>query len=135
MPEFRLPVRVYYEDTDAGGFVYHGNYIRYMERARTEWLRALGFEQDELLRRHGVLFAVRRIAVEYLKPARLDEQLEISVRMAARRNASVRFAQAVYNQAGRMLCQAEVDIACIDAQTMKPRRFPKPVMSELDNVD
>ncbi|MEJ1469461.1 MAG: YbgC/FadM family acyl-CoA thioesterase, partial [Candidatus Sedimenticola sp. (ex Thyasira tokunagai)] len=75
MMEFIWPVRVYYEDTDSGGVVYYANYLKFMERARTEWLRQLGFEQDELLEKEGILFAVRRVAVDYLRPARFNDEL------------------------------------------------------------
>lgn len=82
---FSLPVRVYYEDTDSGGVVYHSNYLNFMERARTEWLRALGFEQDELLRENGVLFAVSAVSITFHKPARFNELLAVTVTLARRR--------------------------------------------------
>ena len=95
MNGFGWPVRVYYEDTDAGGVVYYANYLRFLERARTEWLRALGFEQDALARDAGVIFAVRRVEVDYLKPARFNDALTVHARIAERGRASLVFAQEV----------------------------------------
>src|SRR4030066_1801109 len=92
---FSMPVRVYYEDTDSGGVVYHSNYLNFMERARTEWLRALGFEQDELLRRDGVIFAVRSANIEFLKPARFNDLLQATVQISRRGQASLSFAQEI----------------------------------------
>ena len=93
--DFQWPVRVYYEDTDSGGVVYYANYLRFMERARTEWLRALGFEQDILIRDEGIIFAVRSASLEYLRPARFNDQLLVGVRLAESRRASLSFEQAV----------------------------------------
>ena len=94
-PVFSIPIRVYYEDTDAGGVVYYANYFRFMERARTEWLRGLGFEQDELARDPGVLFAVRTAKLEFLKPARFNDLLEATVEIRERGRASLTFGQRV----------------------------------------
>jgi acyl-CoA thioester hydrolase len=93
MTALRLPVRVYYEDTDAGGVVYHTGYIRYFERARTEWLRALGYSQKQLAEEAGVLFTVVELTVRFLKPARLDDMLEVLARVGERRGASLAFVQ------------------------------------------
>lgn len=130
--EFHLPVRVYYEDTDAGGVVYHANYLRFMERARTEWLRQLGHEQDELIKTEGLIFAVHSVTIEYLKPARFNELLDVSVRITELRGASLNAQQEVLNQAGELLCRAEVRIACVDAGTLKPRPIPKTLLPELN---
>ena len=120
---FSTPIRVYYEDTDAGGVVYYANYLRFMERARTEWLRALGFEQDELSRDPGVVFAVRSCHLEFRKPARFNELLEVTVRIAARGGASLTFAQQIRRD-GTVLCEGEVLVACLDAQRFTPRPLP-----------
>jgi acyl-CoA thioester hydrolase len=130
---FRLPVRVYYEDTDAGGVVYYANYLKFMERARTEWLRALGFEQDALAREHGVIFAVRSVNVDYRRPARFNDLLTVTSRLVEVGRASLRFAQAV-TRAGeaRVLCDGEVRIACVDAQGLRPRPIPRIVLSKLE---
>lgn len=125
---FFLPVRVYYEDTDAGGVVYYANYLRFMERARTEWLRALGFEQDELSRDPGVVFAVRSCKLEFRKPARFNDLLEVTVRIAVRGGASLTFAQQIRRD-GAVLCEGEVLVACLDAQRFTPRPLP-PVLTD-----
>jgi acyl-CoA thioester hydrolase len=132
--EFHLPIRVYYEDTDAGGVVYHANYLCFMERTRTEWLRQLGFEQDELIKTEGLVFAVRGMTIEYLKPARFNELLDVSVTITELRGASLRAQQDVRNQSGEILCQADVRIACVDANTLKPRPIPKTLFPELNHV-
>ena len=101
-PEFSWPVRVYYEDTDAGGVVYHARYLNLLERARTEWLRSLGVEQDHLLAETGLLFLVSRIAVDYLRPARFNQQLQVTVRAAVlQRGPRCRCVQEVRDLAGR----------------------------------
>lgn len=120
---FRLPVRVYYEDTDAGGVVYYANYLKYMERARTEWLRAAGWEQTDLAGAHGVLFAVRSVALDYHAPARLDDALEVEARVVAIGRARIDFTQQVLRD-GKPLCAGRVRIACLDAATFRPRALP-----------
>jgi len=121
--EFRWPIRVYYEDTDAGGVVYHTGYIRYFERARTEWLRSLGYSQQRLVQEEGVLFTVVDLAIHYLRPARLDDLLEVVTR-AEVAGASVLFHQAARNAGGELLAEGQVRVACVDAQTFRPRRLP-----------
>ncbi len=121
--EFRWPVRVYYEDTDAGRVVYHTSYIRYFERARTEWLRALGFSLHRLSQEQGVLFTVVDVAIRYRKPARLDDLLEVVTR-ADVAGASVLFAQAIHAAGGELLAEGEVRVACVDAKTFRPLRLP-----------
>jgi acyl-CoA thioester hydrolase len=123
---FSLPVRVYYEDTDSGGVVYHSNYLNFMERARTEWLRALGFEQDELLREHGVLFAVSTVNLAFHKPARFNELLAVTVALERRGAASLSLKQQV-RRADTVLASAEVRVACIDAQRFVPVAIPAAV--------
>jgi acyl-CoA thioester hydrolase len=122
---FTWPVRVYYEDTDAGGVVYYANYLKFFERARTEYLRALGMEQDELRARYGILFAVKSIAVDYRAPARFNDLLWVSAAPAEFRRASLNFLQAI-GRAGESeaLCAATVRIACLDAVTFRPRPMP-----------
>src|SRR3990170_7209247 len=104
---FSIPIRVYYEDTDAGNVVYYANYLKFMERARTEWLRDLGFEQDELLRRDGVVFAVRSARLEFLKPARFNDLLQATVQVTRRGKASITFAQEIRRDE-LALCEGEV---------------------------
>jgi len=120
---FSLPVRVYYEDTDTGGVVYHSNYLNFMERARTEWLRALGFEQDELLREYGVIFAVSAVSVAFHKPARFNELLAVTVALERRGAASLTLKQEV-RRGDELLASGEVRIACIDAQRFVPVAIP-----------
>jgi acyl-CoA thioester hydrolase len=120
----RLPVRVYYEDTDAGGVVYHTGYIRYFERARTEWLRALGHSQQQLAEEAGVLFTVVELTVRYLKPARLDDLLEVLAQVGERRGASLGFVQEIRNAAGELLAEGQVRVACVDQHSLQPRRLP-----------
>jgi acyl-CoA thioester hydrolase len=125
---FSLPIRVYYEDTDSGGVVYHSNYLNFMERARTEWLRALGFEQDELLRAQGVLFAVSTVNLAFHKPARFNELLAVTVALDRRGAASLTLKQQV-QRGDVVLASAEVRIACIDAQRFVPVAIPAAVAS------
>jgi len=135
MTEFSWPVRVYYEDTDAGGVVYYANYLRYLERARTEMLRALGFEQDKLAQDHNIIFIVRKVTIDYLKPAIFNEELTVNARITGLRKASMLFEQTIYNKQNDLLCQAEIRIACINNKTMKPVSIPAFIISELDHVD
>lgn len=128
---FSIPIRVYYEDTDAGNVVYYANYLKFMERARTEWLRALGFEQDELSRHDGVLFAVRSARLEFLKPARFNELLQATVRVNQRGKASITFAQEIRRDE-LTLCEGEVKVACLDAATFTPRPIPEGMGSKID---
>ncbi|MEX0951146.1 MAG: tol-pal system-associated acyl-CoA thioesterase [Gammaproteobacteria bacterium] len=127
--EFSFSVRVYYEDTDAGGVVYHSNYLRFMERARTEWLRALGCEQDVLMREQGLVFAVRQVNIDYLKPARLNELLDVNVELLQQKRASARFRQSIHNSAGDLLCEASVVIVCVNATELKPCAIPAGLFS------
>ena len=126
---FRWPVRVYYEDTDASGVVYHARYVAFFERARTEMLRQHNFHQQQLLSEQ-VAFVVRRMTVDYLAPARLDEQLEVQSEITCLRGASLTFAHRIVNSDGALLSQADVLIACIDPHQMKPRALPKSIVAE-----
>ncbi|OJH82290.1 tol-pal system-associated acyl-CoA thioesterase [Serratia marcescens] len=126
---FRWPVRVYYEDTDASGVVYHARYVAFFERAHTEMLRQHNFHQQQLLSEQ-VAFVVRRMTVDYLAPARLDEQLEVQSEITSLRGASLTFAQRIVNSDGALLSQADVLIACIDPHQMKPRALPKSIVAE-----
>ena len=120
---FSIPIRVYYEDTDTGGVVYHSNYLNFMERARTEWLRALGFEQDELLREYGVIFAVSAVSVAFRKPARFNELLAVTVALDRRGAASLTLKQEV-RRGDELLASGEVRVACLDAQRFAPVAIP-----------
>lgn len=124
-PTFIWPVRVYYEDTDAGGLVYHAAYLRFLERARTEWLRALGFEQDRLRDEHGILFAVRRLGIDYVRPARFNDALRVTATVSDHGGASIDFSQLVLAAgADTLYCRATVNVACIGARSSRPARIP-----------
>ena len=126
LENFSWPVRVYYEDTDAGGLVYHSNYLNFFERARTERLRALGYEQDRLREVEGILFAVRSLQIDYLKPALFNQQLRITAEVATIKKASLIFEQTITLEQtiDKVLCTASVRIACINAQTLRPTPIP-----------
>lgn len=135
---FAWPVRVYWEDTDAGGVVFYANYLKYFERARTERLRAMGYEQDALLREEGILFVVKAVQVDYLKAARFNEELLVTADFAAVRQASLIFDQTVMRLAleeNEILTRGTVKIACLDAETMKPRLIPDHLLRRINNDD
>jgi len=123
---FSAETRVYYEDTDAGGIVYYANYLKFMERARTEWLRSLGWDQSLL----PVLFVVRKVETEYLRPARLDDLLQVDVSLEARRGSKLVFLQQI-KRAGELLCQARVEVACVDRSRLRPCRLPASLLATL----
>jgi len=131
--EFNWQVRVYYEDTDSGGVVYYANYLRFMERARTEWLRSLGVEQDILAQKEGLIFAVRSIQVEYLKPAKFNELLDVSVAMSKSGKASMTFEQSIVQVEGQqqLLCTGIVKVACLDGATFRPKAIPQIISREI----
>ncbi|RQW83795.1 MAG: tol-pal system-associated acyl-CoA thioesterase [Methylococcus sp.] len=128
---FVWPVRVYYEDTDAGGVVYHANYIRFMERARTEFLRHLGFELNLLEREQRLIFAVRDLNVDFRRPARLNDLLEISVDFEAVRAASLLFVQQV-SRDGQLLCAGRVRVAALSADSFRPMAIPEFMLERLE---
>ena len=129
---FYWPVRVYYEDTDAGGVVFYANYLKFFERARTEMLRALGFEQDELIANNGIIFAVRSIEVDYLRPALFNDQIIVSAEVVQAKKVSVSFAQSITRNA-EVLCKSTVRIACLDAKTLRPKEIPENLLELLKN--
>ncbi len=125
-----LPVRIYYEDTDAGGVVYYANYLKYLERGRTEFLRALGFEQRALARETGLAFAVRAFAAEYLKPAVLDDELVVTTEVEALGRAQVTFAQTI-ERGEETLLTATVRVACLELARGKPAAIPASLRAQL----
>ncbi len=135
MANFRWPVRVYYEDTDAGGVVYYANYLRFFERARTERLRSLGFEQDEIRLQDGVLFAVKSVHVDYKLPARFNEELLVSADVVRLKRASVVFEQEITLKKSDelVLCSATVRIACVDERELRPRTIPSVMYQRIKN--
>ena len=134
MTEYILPVRVYYEDTDSGGVVYHANYLKFMERARTEWLRAQGLEQDRIARDFGVLFAVRAMQIDFLLPARFNQALQVSAKVSKFAPASIVFEQQVRladSVAEKPLCQAMVKVACLSVDGLRPKAIPNAIKLEM----
>ncbi|HEX2830302.1 MAG TPA: tol-pal system-associated acyl-CoA thioesterase [Burkholderiales bacterium] len=127
---FAWPVRVYYEDTDAGGVVYYANYLKFTERARTEWLRAAGFEQTDLAKVHGVVFVVRAFAIDYLKPARFDDALRVTVELIKVGAGQIDLIQRVMRE-DEELATAAVKIACVRLETMRPVRIPREILAKL----
>ncbi len=124
---FVLPLRVYWEDTDAGGVVYYANYLKFCERARSEWLRSLGVDQQRLAQTEGLMFVVSTAEVRYLSPARLDDALLVGVDFGARGAASLEFVQQVRRDdpARTLLAEARVLVACVQAQSFRPQRMPE----------
>lgn len=124
-------MRVYYEDTDSAGIVYHASYLRFMERARTEWLRSLGFDLPTLRSEHQVLFTVSRMRIDYLRPSYFNDMLDVSLGLTRFGGASLLLDQKVQRASRELLCRAEVRIACVDATTLRPRPIPQVVCTEL----
>jgi len=130
---FAFRMRVYYEDTDAGGVVYYANYLKFMERARTEWLAALGFPLATFERTHGVAFVVRRLEIDFLGPARLNDALDVTVE-AVERGASRLVATQSCRRDGIALANAHVTLACVDKAHWRPTRIPKPLSEALEST-
>jgi acyl-CoA thioester hydrolase len=128
-PTFRIEVRVYYEDTDAAGIVYYANYLRFIERGRTELLRTLGHDQNALMK-EGIAFAVRSANVEFLKPARLDDLLTVETGIASLGRAQVTFAQRIRRD-HELLLDAKIRVACIDPERGKPIPMPRALHEQL----
>ncbi len=127
---YRHTVRVYWEDTDAGGVVFYANYLKFFERARTEWLRHLGLAQQDLRDRTGAIFVVADTHVQYRAPARLDDELTVTVELSARGAASMTMAQEAW-RGSTLLAQGRIRIGCVDAASFKPRRLPSEVIALL----
>ena len=127
---FTWPVRVYYEDTDLGGVVYYANYLKFMERARTEWLRALGFEQTALAREHGVVFVVSSLTIDYLRPAALDDELAVTVELEKLGAGQIVLRQTIA-RAQEALATAGVRLGCVNTATFRPVRIPGPIVAGL----
>ncbi len=121
--DFQFQIRVYYEDTDAGGVVYYANYLKFFERARTEWLRSLGFEQNAMADDTGCIFIVRSLDTQYRKPAKLDDHLTIRCRVARLGKASIDFAQTCERES-ELLTSGKVQVGCVDRLTLRPRALP-----------
>jgi acyl-CoA thioester hydrolase len=133
-PVFSQPIRIYYEDTDAGGIVYHANYLRFMERTRTEWLRAIGVQLSQLESVTGTILVVRDAALEFIAPARLDDQVQVDVRLLLVRRVSITLGQTVSlvsSSITTLLCSGTVRIAAIDKQSGRPVAMPDAVTDRI----
>ena len=133
---FEHPVRVYWEDTDAGGIVFYANYLKFFERARTEWLRALGHSQQEMVDTTGCMFVVQDTHVRYLKPARLDDLLSVTVALEHAGRAMMTIAQQAWRSSpergDELLAEGSIRIGCVNAGTFKPQRIPNAIAASLD---
>ncbi|MEI7430343.1 MAG: tol-pal system-associated acyl-CoA thioesterase [Betaproteobacteria bacterium] len=135
---FSIPVRIYYEDTDAGGVVYYSNYLKFLERCRTEWLRAIGHEQAELMRDPGIAFVVRTVSLEYLKPARLDELLSVTLEVEKITKSQIFFRQHIRRASPETasgwdeLINAKIQIVCVNAALMKITSIPTLLRTQLE---
>ena len=127
---FDLPVRVYWEDTDAGGVVFYANYLKFFERARTEWLRSMGFGQERLRVETGTVFIVSETAVRYLQPARLDDQLRVTVQVQVCRRASLTIRQQAW-RGDVLLAEGTIRIGCVEAQSFRPCRIPNEIYERI----
>jgi tol-pal system-associated acyl-CoA thioesterase len=132
LPRFRLPVRVYYQDTDAGGVVFHAAYLHFLERARTEFLRSLGFDIGRLAA-EGVLFALNRLEMEFLRPARLDDALEVTAAVGHLGRTSARFVQTVELADGTVAMRATLSLVCVCATRFRPMGIPQDLRSALES--
>ena len=130
---FRFPIRVYYEDTDAGGVVYYANYLRYMERARTEWLSSLGYELSTLERVEGLVFVVHRVEIDYRIPARLGETIDATVALVELGRASMAVEQDIV-RGEDVLTRARVALACVERANWRPKRIPVPLHERLERL-
>lgn len=128
-----LAVRVYYEDTDAGGIVYYANYLKFMERARTEWLRDLGYEQDDLLEQ-SVAFVVKHVEMHNYAPAKFNQLLSIDTQIVELKGASMTFKQTITNEQETLLVSAQIKVACVDLAVMKPKRLPAALLGDISRV-
>jgi acyl-CoA thioester hydrolase len=133
---FTWPVRVYYEDTDLGGVVYYANYLKFLERARTEWLRSLGIDQSALLAGSRLIFVIVRAELAYLSPARFDDLLCVTATLAARRRTTMTFDQAIHrgDVEGPRLVTGTVEAACVDADSFRPRPIPNDILAAMERA-
>lgn len=128
-----LSVRVYYEDTDSGGVVYYANYLKFIERGRSEYLRELGFEQDELIATDGVIFAVRSVSADYLSPAKFNDLLTVDTQLEKLGKASLSFSQKILkSEQNQVLFRAQISVACLRADSFKPCAIPKRILERIN---
>ena len=137
LPPFRFPLRVYWEDTDAGGVVFYANYLKFFERARTEWLRSLGHEQERLRAETGALFIVTETRVRYLRPARLDDLLTVTVQVAHAGRAQMTITQQAWRPSpdgDELLAEGTIRVGCVDAGTFRPQRIPTAIAASINDT-
>jgi len=127
---FTWPIRVYYEDTDAGGVVFYANYLKFFERARTEMLRSLGHELDQLAESAGILFVVRSVQIDYLRPARFNQLLGVNTQIAETKKTSLTFVQTI-SHGDTVLCTSTIRVACVDAKSLRPKAIPDYLLEQL----
>ena len=125
--DFCWSCRIYYEDTDAGGVVFYANYLNYMERARTEWLRALGYEQRQLAEEQRLLFVVRDVRICYHRPACLDDVIDVCTRLQEKQRTNLLFKQVILRDKDQLLCDSEIRIVCLNAETWQPKALPNDI--------
>ena len=130
---FSFPIRIYFEDTDSGGVVYHSNYLKFMERARTEWLRSINIDQRYLKHQEHIMFVVHRIDIQYKLPARFNDDLIVKSELIEIGSSKIEFRQMIYRN-DEMLIDASVDIACIDSEKFKPVRIPSAVKQTMESL-
>ncbi|MCC6923514.1 MAG: tol-pal system-associated acyl-CoA thioesterase [Nitrosomonas sp.] len=128
---FSLPIRVYYQDTDAGGVVYHSTHLNFMERARYEWLRSLGFDVHELINTHKLQFMVRSIEIEYFRPAILDDLLHINVNVIDMGRSRISIAQEIQRDQTRLV-NATVHVVCVSTESLRPIRIPPHLREKIE---
>jgi len=128
---YSFPVRVYFENTDAGGVVYHAEYLKFLERARTEWLRHLGFDHQALARNHRVVFIVVSLVTDFLKPARLDDTLDVSVQLESVGKVRCIFVQEIRRE-DEVLVKAKITVACVTGETFRPVEIPEPLRKKME---
>ena len=130
---FVFPIRVYYEDTDAGGIVYHSNYLNFCERARTEYLRHLGIEQDTYLK-HNIAFVVKSMEIDFKVAAKFNDELEVITEVINSKRASVEFSQTIINKLQQIVFTAKVKVACVDTSKMKPMAIPENILGVIKSA-
>ncbi|MDH3637699.1 MAG: tol-pal system-associated acyl-CoA thioesterase [Gammaproteobacteria bacterium] len=129
--QYSIPVRVYYEDTDAGGVVYYANYLRFMERCRSDWLRDIGFDIDDVTKRFGIIFAVRSASIEYHKPARLSDLLEVSVNTLQPSRVSLSVTQHIHRDQ-ELLCSGRIKLASLNVGSFDPQPIPPELLNRMN---
>ena len=138
LSNFTWTIRVYYEDTDAGGVVFYANYLKFFERARTEWLRTAGVSQQLMTETHGVMFVVKSTAVDYHAPAKLDNELKLSVVVEKMGRASVQFIQQAWRIDGEreeLLATGRIKVGCVDALRFKPSEIPQDILQRIQDIE